>query len=115
MILALWTLALLAPLTFRPPPAGALLAPFTFRWPADNTEVTYVETDTTQLSISTGTSEIEVADAVIATLAGLLDVHPKDVIITSVNMETGEVQCEVASPDALLAPFRFRTPPGLTL
>ena len=62
-----------------------------------STDVTYVATATLDLSIPEGTSEEEVVDAVTSTIAELLNVHPKDVTITSVNLETGEVEYEVAS------------------
>ena len=60
-------------------------------------EVSYTSSATMQLSIPEETSENEVADAVSSTLANLLGVHPKDIVVTSVDMETGEIEYEVSS------------------
>lgn len=55
-------------------------------------KIAYVATGTMQLSVPEGTTEIEVVDAVVASLVELLDLHPRNVMITSVNLETVEVQ-----------------------
>jgi phenylpyruvate tautomerase PptA (4-oxalocrotonate tautomerase family) len=60
-------------------------------------EVSYVATGSMQLSIPEDTSENEIADALTSTIADLLGIHPRDVSITDVNLETGEVQYEVSS------------------
>eukprot|EP00493_Phyllostaurus_siculus_P025873 UN26218 len=62
-------------------------------------EVTYVATGSMELSVDDDTSEEDVADAVIATLTELLNVHPRDVTIISVDIETGEVAFEISSED----------------
>ena len=61
------------------------------------TEVSYVTSATMQLSIPEETSEDEVVDAISSTLASLLGVHPKDIVVTSVDLETGEIEYEVSS------------------
>eukprot|EP00493_Phyllostaurus_siculus_P017601 UN17871 len=50
-----------------------------------------------QLLIPEETSEDEVVDTVSSTLSNLLGVHPKDIVVTSVDLETGEVEYEVVS------------------
>lgn len=62
-----------------------------------NTEVNYVATGTMDLTVPEGTTEDEVAVAVTSTLAELLNVHPKDITITSVNVESGEVEYEIVT------------------
>lgn len=59
--------------------------------------IDYVSTGSVQISIDDKTSETEVIDAMISTLAEVLDIHPQDVTITSVDLETGEVIYEIAS------------------
>ena len=59
--------------------------------------VSYIATGSMQLSIPEDISENEIADALTSTIANLLGIHPRDVSITDVNLETGEVQYEVSS------------------
>ena len=61
------------------------------------TEVSYVTSATMQLSIPEETTEDEVVAAVSSTLANLLGVHPRDIVVTSVDLETGEIEYEVSS------------------
>ena len=60
-------------------------------------DVNYVASGSLQLEIEDGATEDEVADAVATSLAELLDVHPKDIVVTSVNLETGEVEYELVT------------------
>lgn len=62
-----------------------------------NAEVAYISTGSLEITVDVETSEDEFIDAVAATLAELLDIHPRDVTITSVNLENGEIEFEVAS------------------
>ena len=64
---------------------------------AVNAEVSYIASGSMQLSIPEDTAEQEVVDAITSTLAELLGVHPRDVVVTSVDLETGEVEYDVAS------------------
>ena len=76
------------------------------------TEVQYLTSGTLEISVDGETSEDEVADAVVSTLAELLDVHPRDVTIVSVDLESGEVLYEVATPnytDAIEIQFNIET------
>eukprot|EP00493_Phyllostaurus_siculus_P011908 UN12078 len=56
------------------------------------TEVDYVASGSIVISIGDETSEDEIADAIIASITDLVDVHPRDVTIVSVDLETGEVR-----------------------
>ena len=60
-------------------------------------EVSYVTSAAIQLSIPEETSEDEVVQAVSSTLADLLGVHPRDIVVTSIDLETGEIEYEVSS------------------
>ena len=60
-------------------------------------EVSYITSGIMELSIPEEISEDEIVDAVTSTLADLLGIHPKDVAVTSVNLETGEVEYEISS------------------
>ena len=62
-----------------------------------NTEVAYISAGSLAISVDTETSEDEVVNAVTASLSALLDVHPSDVTIVSVDLGTGEVMYEIAS------------------
>ena len=62
-----------------------------------NAEVFYVTSATIHLSIPEETSEDEVVDALSSSLANLLGVHPRDIVVTSVDLETGEIEYEVSS------------------
>ena len=64
---------------------------------AVNAEVSYIASGSMQLSIPEDSSEKDIANAITSTLADLLGVHPKDVVITSVNLETGEIEYDVSS------------------
>ena len=60
-------------------------------------EVSYVTSATIQLAIPEETSEDEVVDALSSSLADLLGVHPRDIVVTSVDLETGEIEYEFSS------------------
>ena len=60
-------------------------------------EVEYKVTATLDLEIPEGVSQEDVEEAVVNSIAEELGVHPKDVTILSVDMETGEVKYEISS------------------
>ena len=60
-------------------------------------EVSYVTSGSLTLDIAAGTEESDIVDAVTTSLAALLDVHSSDITVTSVDLESGVVEYEVAS------------------
>lgn len=60
-------------------------------------KVSYIATGTMQLSALEEYFEDEIVPAVTSTLSDLLGIHPKDVVVTSVDFDTGEVGYEVSS------------------
>lgn len=60
-------------------------------------EVAYVTTGSLDITVDGETSEEEFVEAVTSSLADLLDIHPKDVTITSVDLDSGKVIYEIAS------------------
>ena len=60
-------------------------------------EVSYVTSGSLILDIPVGMEEYDVADAVTTSLATLLDVHSSDITLTSIDLESGLVEYEVAS------------------
>lgn len=50
-----------------------------------------------QLSIPENTSEDEAVDAVSSTLVNLLDVHPSDIVVIHLDLETGAVEYKISS------------------
>lgn len=63
-----------------------------------STDVQYIASGSLEISVDAETSENEVADAVASSIANVLDVHPRDVRIISVDLESGEVFYEIALP-----------------
>lgn len=61
------------------------------------TESQYIASGSLDFSVDTETSEDEVANAVVSTLADLLNVHQRDLTIVSVDLENGELHYEIAS------------------
>lgn len=62
------------------------------------TTTVYTATGSLEISLPEGVSEAELVDAVSASIAESLGVHPQDVAVT-VDMETGSVEFSVTSED----------------
>ena len=60
-------------------------------------DVDYVTSGSLQISVDDDTSESEVLDAVASSLAELLNVHPRDVEVLSVDLDSGEVLYEISA------------------
>ena len=60
-------------------------------------DVDYVTSGSLQISVDDDTSESEVLDAVASSLAELLNVHPRDVAVLSVDLDSGEVLYEISA------------------
>lgn len=63
------------------------------------TEFDYVTSGVLEISVDAKISEDEVAEAVISSFAELLDIHPSDFTIISIDLESGEVLYQVSSPN----------------
>ena len=61
------------------------------------TEVAYTTSGSLSLLISEASTEDEITEGTIASLAELLNVHPRDVTITSVDLSTGKVEYEIST------------------
>ena len=62
------------------------------------TDVVYVAKGKLTIAVPAGTSESDVIDAVTASLAEELGVHPKDIEVVSLDLDSGEVIYTVSSP-----------------
>ena len=60
-------------------------------------EVSYKAFGILELSLSDEASIDDIVDVVPLSLSTLLGIHPRDIVVTSVNLESGEVQYEVSS------------------
>ena len=61
------------------------------------TDIGYISTGSMQISFDDETTETEIINAMTSTLAEVLDTHPQDVTIVSINLETGKVVYEISS------------------
>lgn len=62
-------------------------------------EVFYKASGILELSLSDESSIDDIVDVVPLSLSTLLGIHPRDIVVTSIDLESGEVQYEVSSDD----------------
>lgn len=64
---------------------------------AVNAQVSYIASGSMQLSVPENIIEDQLSDAITSTLADLLGVHPRNIVITLIDLETGEIEYDVSS------------------
>lgn len=62
-----------------------------------NTIVSYITSGNMELFIPEDLNEEELDDAITSALANLLEIHPKDIIITFIDLETGIIEYDISS------------------